>query len=153
MSPNLSPPFTGGAGGGSSSLPLWEGQGGGSSSSPRFLFQPGSRTSTFGLQIIPYLRPTDELWIAEGPSDLLAMASAGHRGIAIASATLIRPEDFLPLKERGILRWRMVHDNDSAGLQARDRIIQLANQLGASIIATPPPAPCKDFGEWWAKEN
>ena len=122
-----------------------------SDTKPRFLFQPGSCTSAFGLQIIPYLKPTDELWIAEGPTDLLAMASAGHHGIAVASATLIRPEDFLPLKERGILRWRMVHDNDPAGLQARDRIIQLANDLGASIIATPPPSPYKDFGEWWAK--
>lgn len=122
-----------------------------SDTKPRFLFQPGSHTSTFGMQIIPFLRPTDELWIAEGPSDLLAMASAGHHAIAVASATLIRLEDFLPLKDRGILRWRMVHDNDPAGIQARDRIIQLANQLGASIIATPPPSPYKDYGEWWAK--
>ena len=130
-----------------SPLPLREGQGGGSS--PRFLFQPGSRTSAFGLQIIPHLSPTEELWIAEGPTDLLAMASAGHHGIAVASATLLRPEDFLPLRDRGILRWHMVHDNDAAGMELRDRIIRLANELGASIIATPAPDGCKDFGEWW----
>ena len=120
---------------------------------PRFLFQPGSCTSAFGLQIIPHLKPEEELWIMEGPSDLLAASSAGHHGIAVASATLLRPEDFLPLRERGILRWRMVHDNDAAGLKLRDAVIRMANDLGASIIATPPPDGYKDFGEWYGKGN
>lgn len=120
---------------------------------PRFLFQPGSLTSAFGLQIIPHLKPEEELWIMEGPSDLLAASSAGHHGIAVASATLLRPEDFLPLRERGILRWRMVHDNDAAGLQLRDSVIRLASDLGASIVATPPPDGCKDFGEWYERNE
>ena len=36
-------------------------------------------------------RPDDELWITEGCSDCWAMPSAGHKAIAIPSATLLSP--------------------------------------------------------------
>ena len=60
---------------------------------PRFRFPRGSNCHIYGLQILRYLAPNEELWITEGCSDCWAMLSAGHKAIAIPSATLLKDKD------------------------------------------------------------
>ena len=61
--------------------------------SPRFRFPSGSQCSIYNLPVLRMLRPGDELYITEGCSDCWAMLSAGHKAIAIPSATLLTKKD------------------------------------------------------------
>ena len=61
--------------------------------SPRFRFPSGSQCSIYNLPVLRMLRPGDELFITEGCSDCWAMLSAGHKAIAIPSATLLTKKD------------------------------------------------------------
>ena len=63
------------------------------SSQPRFRFPQGSECGIYNLPVLNLLRPGDELWITEGCSDCWAMLSAGHKAIAIPSATLLTRKD------------------------------------------------------------
>ena len=60
---------------------------------PRFRFPQGSQCGIYNLSVLNLLRPGDELWITEGCSDCWAMLSAGHKDIAIPSATLLTRKD------------------------------------------------------------
>ena len=60
---------------------------------PRFRFPSGSQCTIYNLPVLNLLKPGDELWITEGCSDCWAMLSAGHKAIAIPSATLLKRRD------------------------------------------------------------
>ena len=60
---------------------------------PRFRFPYGSHCGIYNLPIVRRLREGDELYITEGCSDCWAMLSAGHKAIAIPSATLLSQKD------------------------------------------------------------
>ena len=60
---------------------------------PRFRFPQGSECGIYNLPVLNLLRPGDELYITEGCSDCWAMLSAGHKAIAIPSATLLTQKD------------------------------------------------------------
>ena len=110
---------------------------------PRFRFPRGSNCHIYGLQILRYLAPNEELWITEGCSDCWAMLSAGHKAIAIPSATLLKEKDIEPLRN---LNLHMFPDQDKPGeklfLELRERLPQLVHhQL---------PSGFKDFGAWYA---
>ena len=62
---------------------------------PRFRFLSGSECGIYNL---PVLRPGEALYITEGCSDCWAMLSAGHKAIAIPSATLLTRKDIELLK-------------------------------------------------------
>ena len=115
----------------------------GSEDKPRFRFPRGSNCHIYGLQILRYLAPNEELWITEGCSDCWAMLSAGHKAIAIPSATLLKDKDIEPLRN---LNLHMFPDQDKPGeklfLELRERLPQLVHhQL---------PSGFKDFGAWYA---
>ena len=55
---------------------------------PRFRFPSGSQCGIYNLPVLNLLKPGDELYITEGCSDCWAMLYAGHKAIAIPSATL-----------------------------------------------------------------
>ncbi len=117
----------------------------GKADKPRFKFPRGSNCHVYGLQILRYLQPSEELWITEGCSDCWAMLSSGKKAIAIPSATLLKDEDIEPL--RG-LNLHMFPDQDMPGerlyLGLKERLPQLVrHQL---------PSGCKDFGEWYMKK-
>ncbi len=110
---------------------------------PRFKFPRGSNCHVYGMQILRYLRPGEELWITEGCSDCWAMLSAGKKAIAIPSATLLKDKDIEPL--RG-LNLHMAPDQDKPGerlfLELRERLPQLVHhQL---------PSGYKDFGQYYS---
>ena len=64
-----------------------------SEDAPRFRFPYGSQCGIYNLQVLNLLTPGERLFITEGCSDCWAMLSAGHKAIAIPSATLLKPED------------------------------------------------------------
>ena len=115
----------------------------GTEDKPRFKFPRGSNCHIYGLQILRFLAPGEELWLTEGCSDCWAMLSAGRKAIAIPSATLLKEQDIEPL--RG-LNLHMFPDRDAPGerlfLSLRERLPQLVrHQL---------PEGFKDFGAWFA---
>ena len=60
---------------------------------PRFRFPQGSQCGIYNLPVLNLLRPGEALYITEGCSDCWAMLSAGHKAIAIPSATLLSKKD------------------------------------------------------------
>ena len=110
---------------------------------PRFRYPIGSNCHVYGLQILRYLQPGEELWITEGCSDCWAMLSSGRKAIAIPSATLLKDKDIEPL--RG-LNLHMFPDQDKPGeklfLQLRERLPQ--------IVRHQLPSGFKDYGAYYA---
>ena len=60
---------------------------------PRFRFPQDSQCGIYNLPVLNFLKPGDELYIAEGCSDCWSLLSAGHKAIAIPSATLLTKKD------------------------------------------------------------
>lgn len=115
---------------------------------PRFRFPYGARCSIYNLPVVKRLKPGERLFITEGCSDCWAMLSAGHKAIAIPSATLLKPEDKQLLTDIGRLyqvEFHMFPDQDVPGeslfMQLREMLPQLVHhQL---------PSGCKDFSEYY----
>ena len=115
---------------------------------PRFRFPYGSRCSIYNLPVIPLLQPAEPLYIAEGASDCWALLSAGHKAIAIPSATLLSQADkrlLTALADEKHTTFHMYPDQDTPGhhlfLQLRDALPNLHHhQL---------PPTCKDYAEYY----
>lgn len=119
---------------------------------PRFRFPYGARCSIYNLPVVKMLKPGEKLFITEGCSDCWAMLSAGHKAIAIPSATLLKPEDKKWLAEMGELlhmEWHMFPDRDAPG---ESLFLQLKEILPSLVHHQLPPG-CKDFSEYYLKEK
>lgn len=116
--------------------------------SPRYRFYPGSATSIYAMPVLNRLGKGDELWIAEGPTDCLAMLSSGHKAIAVPSATLLTRNDaelIRALASQCSLQLHMWPDNDAPGAAL---FAQLKELLPALVHRRLPPG-YKDFGEYY----
>ena len=144
-----------GGAGSNLTLPLG-GDGGGlelelSVSSPRFRFPRGSNVGMYNKPVIRRLKPGDELWITEGPSDCWAMLSAGHKAVAIPSATSLTKADV------GLLRYglpegvtlHMYPDHDEPGMKLFEDLKRWFPQLKGHVL----PEGYKDFGQWYGAER
>ena len=121
-------------------------------STPRFRFPYGARCSIYNLPVVKMLKPGEKLFITEGCSDCWAMLSAGHKAIAIPSATLLKPEDKKWLAEIGSqlkIEWHMFPDKDAPG---ESLFLQLKEILPSLVHHQLPPG-CKDFSEYYLKEK
>ena len=119
---------------------------------PRFRFPYGARCSIYNLPVVKMLKPGERLFITEGCSDCWAMLSAGHKAIAIPSATLLKPEDKKWLAEMGEqlhTEWHMFPDRDAPG---ESLFLQLKEILPQLVHHQLPPE-CKDFSEYYLKEK
>ena len=115
---------------------------------PRFRFPYGARCSIYNLPVVKRLKPGDRLFITEGCSDCWAMLSAGHKAIAIPSATLLKPEDKQLLTDIGRLyqvEFHMFPDQDVPG---ESLFMQLREMLPQLVHHQLPPG-CKDFSEYY----
>ena len=134
------------------------------SKAPRFMFPKGSECKIYNLPILKRLLPGEPLFITEGCSDCWAMLSAGHKAIAIPSATLLKPKDLEILQslqtvdgrpmtvvreERPALNLHIYPDADVPGERLYLELVSLANKIGACLTRHDLPARCKDFGEYW----
>jgi hypothetical protein len=123
-------------------------------SAPRFRFPTGSECSIYNLPVVNLLKPGDALYITEGCSDCWAMLSAGHKAIAIPSATLLRPKDVELLKSldsspsgeggRGF-SFHMFPDRDEPG----ERLFLQLQQVLPRLEHHQLPPGCKDFSDYY----
>ena len=117
---------------------------------PRFRFPYGSQCGIYNLQVLNLLTPGEKLFITEGCSDWWAMLSAGHKAIAIPSATLLKPEDrdvLAYIGETFGVEWHMFPDRDAPG----ERLFLQLKEILPSLIHHQLPLGCKDFGEAYLK--
>ena len=136
---------------------------------PRFRFPQGSECGIYNLPVLNMLRPGDELYIAEGCSDCWSLLSAGHKAIAIPSATLLTKKDKEMLKHlehfgdspsvirsaahsgdspRSIprsIQFHMYPDRDAPG----ERLFMQLKEVLPSLIHHQLPPSCKDFSEYF----
>lgn len=115
---------------------------------PRFRFPYGARCSIYNLPVVKRLKPGERLFITEGCSDCWAMLSAGHKAIAIPSATLLKPEDKQQLTDIGRhyqVEFHMFPDQDVPG---ESLFMQLREMLPQLVHHQLPP-DCKDFSEYY----
>ena len=116
---------------------------------PRFRFPRGSHVGMYNKPVIKRLKPKDELWITEGPSDCWAMLSAGHKAVAIPSATSLTREDISVLRD-GLPEGVSLHmypDNDEPGMKLFEDLRRWFPELQGHVL----PEGFKDFGQWYAK--
>lgn len=119
------------------------------SSGPRFRFPSGSHSTIYNLPVLKTLSPGEELFIAEGCSDCWSLMSAGHKAIAIPSATLCNPQT---IKELSVINsqlsigWSMYPDADAAGET-------LFNKINSVLPITRHqlPSGCKDYSDYYLK--
>ena len=121
---------------------------------PRFRFPPNSQCGIYNLPVLNLLKPGDQLFITEGASDCWAMLSAGHKAIAIPSATLLTKADKELLKElhsRTGGAWGGFHmypDRDEPG----ERLFLELQKVLPSLVHHQLPPDCKDFSEYYLKK-
>ena len=127
----------------------------GGGSTPRFRFPQGSQCSIYNLPVLNLLKPGEALYITEGCSDCWAMLSAGHKAIAIPSATLLRPKDIellqslnsSPSRGRpgGGFSFHMYPDRDEPG----ERLFLQLKEVLPNLEHHQLPPGCKDFSDYY----
>lgn len=129
---------------------------------PRFRFPYGSRCSIYNLPVLKMLGHGEDLWITEGCSDCWAMLSAGHKAIAIPSATLLKPKDAELLASLSST-FRMYPDNDVPGerlflqlqelLEAPSDSPSFQEKSGKRLCHHQLPPGCKDFSDYYIQQK
>lgn len=115
---------------------------------PRFRFPYGSRCTVYNLPVTAMLRPGEPLFITEGCSDCWAMLSAGHKAIAIPSATLLSQADkalLRDLAQRLGTSFHMFPDRDAPG----ERLFMQLKEVLPGLQHHQLPPGCKDFAEYY----
>ncbi|MBO7120192.1 MAG: hypothetical protein J6W03_07740 [Bacteroidaceae bacterium] len=117
---------------------------------PRFRFPQGSQCGIYNLPVLNLLKPGDELYIAEGCSDCWSLLSAGHKAIAIPSATLLTRDVRSKMEEvrgRFSIQFHMWPDCDVPG----ERLFLQLQKVLPSLVHHQLPPTCKDFSEYYLK--
>ena len=125
-----------------------QGQGSECREAPRFRFPYGSRCTVYNLPVTAMLRPGEPLFITEGCSDCWAMLSAGHKAIAIPSATLLSQADkalLRDLAQRLGTSFHMFPDRDAPG----ERLYMQLREVLPGVQHHQLPVDCKDFAEYY----
>ena len=113
---------------------------------PRFQFPKGSRCSIYNLPILRHLEVGEPLFVTEGCSDCWSMLSAGHKAIAIPSATLLQESDLKVLKKHVV---HIYPDQDRAGEALYNRLVEASLHIGFTLVRHQLPMGCKDFSEFY----
>ena len=115
---------------------------------PRFRFPPGSECGIYNLPVLNLLKPGEPLFITEGASDCWSMLSAGHKAIAIPSATLLTKKDVEQLSiihSQLSTSFHMYPDQDEPG----ERLFLQLQQVLPNLQHHQLPKGCKDFSEFF----
>ena len=131
--------------------------------SPRFRFPQGSQFTIYNLPVVNLLRPGETLYITEGCSDCWAMLSAGHKAIAIPSATLLTRKDKELLSALSTpstspdnnspstlhlppsTNFAMFPDRDEPG----ERLFLQLKEVLPSLVHHQLPPGCKDYSDYY----
>ncbi len=117
---------------------------------PRFRFPQGSECGIYNLPVLNRLHEGEELWITEGCSDCWAALSAGHKAIAIPSATLLKPKDVKMLEalNRELeTPFHMAPDRDEPG----ERLFLQLQKVLPNLEHHQLPIGCKDYSDYYVK--
>lgn len=117
-------------------------------STPRFRFPQGVECSIYNLPVLNRLQHGETLFIAEGCSDCWSLLSAGHKAIAIPSATLLSKKNvelLQALSSEHSVRFEMWPDNDEPG----ERLFLQLQQVLPGLVRHQLPQGCKDFSEYY----
>ena len=120
--------------------------------SPRFRFPQGASCSIYNLPVLNMLRPGDMLFITEGCSDCWAMLSAGHKAIAIPSATLLTRKDAKLLESLNLelgTNFAMYPDQDLPG----EKLFLQLQKVLPNLIRFQLPLGCKDFSDFYLQKH
>ena len=124
---------------------------------PRFRFPSGSKCGIYNLPVLNMLRPGEPLFITEGSSDCWAMLSAGHKAIAIPSATLLTQDvrskmadgrsnsSLLTLHSSLGITFHMFPDRDAPG----ERLFLQLQKVLPTLQHHQLPPDCKDFSDYY----
>lgn len=115
---------------------------------PRFRFPQGAECTIYNLPVLSLLSPGEALYITEGCSDCWAMLSAGHKAIAIPSATLLKQKDIdllSSLRSPLSTEFHMYPDRDEPG----ERLFLQLQKVLPSLVHHQLPPGCKDFSEYY----
>ena len=129
---------------------------------PRFRFPSGSKCGIYNLPVLNMLKPGEPLFITEGSSDCWAMLSAGHKAIAIPSATLLTQQDiemlsslpsqpdcvphsYLQVGEGDGGGFHMFPDRDAPG----ERLFLQLQKVLPTLQHHQLPPDCKDFSDYY----
>ena len=113
---------------------------------PRFRFPKGARCTIYNLPVLNLLKENEPLYIAEGASDCWALLSAGHKAIAIPSATLLKKNDLQPLltiNSKLLTQFHMYPDRDLPG----ERLFLQLQSLLPNLQHHHLPPDCKDYSD------
>ncbi|WP_288278184.1 toprim domain-containing protein [uncultured Prevotella sp.] len=124
------------------------------SAAPRFRFPQGASCSIYNLPVLNLLKPGEPLFLTEGCSDCWSMLSAGHKAIAIPSATLLSKKDIEVLGTLNLELGTPFHifpDQDAAGEQLYNRLVEASIHHGFTLVRHQLPAGCKDFSDYYLK--
>ena len=128
---------------------------------PRFRFPQGSQCSIYNLPVLNLLKPGDELYIAEGCSDCWSLLSAGHKAIAIPSATLLTRDvrckmadgrsnsSLFTLHSSLGITFHMYPDRDEPG----ERLFLQLQKVLPSLVHHQLPPTCKDYSDFYLREK
>ena len=119
---------------------------------PRFRFPYGNGCHTYNLPVLKMLHQGEDLYITEGPC--WAMLSAGHKAIAIPSATLLNKKELQSeLTEAHLLKnentLHIYPDSDRAGESLFKELLSVATDMGLLLVRHDLPDGCKDFADLW----
>ena len=117
---------------------------------PRFRFPQGSQCGIYNLPVLNLLREGEDLYITEGCSDCWSMLSAGHKAIAIPSATLLNKKDvelLSTLSAKLSTKFHMFPDRDEPG----ERLFLQLKEVLPNLEHHQLPLGCKDYSEYYIK--
>ena len=115
---------------------------------PRFRFPQGAECTIYNLPVLSLLSPGEALYITEGCSDCWAMLSAGHKAIAIPSATLLKKKDvelLSTIHSQLSTSFHMYPDRDEPG----ERLFLQLQKVLPSLEHHQLPPGCKDYSEYY----
>ena len=115
---------------------------------PRFRFPQGAECTIYNLPVLRLLSPGEALYITEGCSDCWAMLSAGHKAIAIPSATLLKKKDvelLSTIHSQLSTSFHMYPDRDEPG----ERLFLQLQKVLPSLVHHQLPPGCKDYSEFY----
>ena len=119
---------------------------------PRFKFPKGAQCGIYNLPVLNRLKEGEALYIAEGCSDCWALLSAGHKAIAIPSATLLKKDDLQPLLTLNstlLTEFHMYPDRDLPG----ERLFLQLQALLPNLTHHHLPPDCKDYSDLYLQSH